>query len=121
MTQEHPTPPTPAPLQARELLQRLSEGDDLQLVDVREPAELAMAALQQAVIHLPLSCSPEWVNRIDALLDRDREVVVLCHAGMRSWQFGCWLMEQQGFERVWNLEGGIDAWSVQADPSVPRY
>lgn len=121
MPQERRTTPTPAPLQARELLQRLSEGADLQLVDVREPAELTMAALQQTVIHLPLSRSSEWVSRIDALLDREREVVVLCHAGMRSWQFGCWLMDQQGFERVWNLEGGIDAWSVQADPSVPRY
>jgi rhodanese-related sulfurtransferase len=46
---------------------------------------------------------------------------VLCHAGIRSWQFGCWLMEAQGFPRVWNLHGGIDAWSVEVDPTVPRY
>jgi rhodanese-related sulfurtransferase len=47
--------------------------------------------------------------------------VVLCHAGIRSWQFGCWLMEVHGYERVWNLHGGIDAWSLEADPQVPRY
>jgi rhodanese-related sulfurtransferase len=47
--------------------------------------------------------------------------VVLCHAGVRSWQFGCWLMEAQGYGEVWNLQGGIDAWSVNVDPSVPRY
>ena len=47
--------------------------------------------------------------------------MVLCHAGIRSWQFASWLLETQGLERVWNLEGGIDAWSVAVDPSVPRY
>jgi rhodanese-related sulfurtransferase len=73
------------------------------------------------VIHLPLSQSDQWLAQLPALLDRDREVVVLCHAGIRSWQFGSWLMATQGFERVWNLQGGIDAWSVEADPSVPRY
>jgi rhodanese-related sulfurtransferase len=73
------------------------------------------------VIHLPLSQSDQWLEQLPALLDRDCEVVVLCHAGIRSWQFGSWLIEAQGFERVWNLQGGIDAWSVEADPSVPRY
>ena len=48
-------------------------------------------------------------------------VVVICHAGVRSWQFGCWLLQQRPDLTVWNLEGGIDAWSVQVDPSVPRY
>jgi len=38
-----------------------------------------------------------------------------------SWHFGCWLMQQQGYPQVWNLQGGIDAWSVEVDRSVPRY
>jgi len=54
-------------------------------------------------------------------LDPDRPVAVLCHAGVRSWNFACWLIEQHGYEQVWNLEGGIDAWSMTVDPGVPRY
>jgi rhodanese-related sulfurtransferase len=111
----------PTPLRARDLQARLNAGEPLQLVDVREAMELQLAAMAEPVLHLPLSGSEDWIQRIDALLDRDRDVVVLCHAGIRSWQFGCWLMEVHGFERVWNLHGGIDAWSVEADPSVPRY
>jgi len=67
---------------------------------------------------LPLSRSQEWIERIGTLLDRDRDVVVLCHAGIRSWQFACWLMEAQGYERVWNLHGGIDAWKKAGQPLV---
>jgi rhodanese-related sulfurtransferase len=48
-------------------------------------------------------------------------VAVLCHAGMRSWHFGCWLIEQHGYGQVWNIQGGIDAWSVELDDQVPRY
>ena len=113
--------PSPINLRASHLKTRLEAGEPLQLVDVREPMELELAALNHPVIHLPLSQSDQWLEQLPALLDRDGDVVVLCHAGIRSWQFGSWLMETQGFERVWNLQGGIDAWSVEADPSVPRY
>jgi len=112
---------TPLRLRAAELQARLQQGEPLQVVDVREAQELELAALDQPVIHLPLSRSQEWLDQIPALLDRQRPVVVLCHAGMRSWQFASWLIEAQGYEDVWNLEGGIEAWSVEVDPSVPRY
>jgi rhodanese-related sulfurtransferase len=112
---------TPTNLRAADLRQRLEAGEPLQLVDVREAAELALAALPLEVIHLPLSGSADWMERIGTVLDRERDVVVLCHSGIRSWQFGCWLIETQGYERVWNLLGGIDAWSVEVDASVPRY
>ncbi|MEY3749833.1 MAG: hypothetical protein RLZZ631_102 [Cyanobacteriota bacterium] len=112
---------TPTPISARQLQQRLEAGEPLQLVDVREAMELEMARLQAPVIHLPLSESERWIGALRELLDPEREVVVLCHAGVRSWQFGCWLMEAQGFPMVWNLQGGIDAWSVEVDPNVPRY
>ena len=114
-------PHLPRPLAAAELAERLRRGDDLQLVDVREDGELALARLAETVIHLPLSRAGDWAPRIDALLDRERPVAVFCHAGVRSWQVGCWLLQEQGFAEVWNLEGGIEAWSLQVDPSVPRY
>ena len=112
---------TPLRLRAAELQARLQQDEPLQLVDVREAQELELAALAQPVIHLPLSRSQEWLDQIPALLDRQRPVVVLCHAGLRSWQFASWLIEAQGYEDVWNLEGGIEAWSVDVDPTVPRY
>ncbi len=123
MPEPAPTHPAqgPSTLRATHLEQRLAAGEPLQLVDVREPAELSLAALPHPVIHLPLSGSAEWAGQIDTLLRRDQPVVVLCHAGIRSWQFGCWLIEAQGFADVANLHGGIDAWSVEVDPSVPRY
>lgn len=112
---------TPLSIPARELQERLQRGEAIQLVDVREDQELAWARLAHPVLHLPLSRSQEWLADLDQRLERDRPVAVLCHAGIRSWQFACWLMEQQGYWEVWNLQGGIDAWSVEVDPSVPRY
>ncbi len=112
---------TPLSISARELQERLQRGEAIQLVDVREDQELAWARLPHPMLHLPLSRSQEWLADLDQRLERDRPVAVLCHAGIRSWQFACWLMDQQGYGEVWNLQGGIDAWSVEVDPSVPRY
>ena len=111
----------PQSIRARDLLQRLERGEPIQLVDVREEPELEMATLPHAVVHLPLSRSSEWMTTVAERLDRDRPVVVLCHAGIRSWNFACWLMQEHGYGDVWNLLGGIDAWSVEVDPTVPRY
>jgi rhodanese-related sulfurtransferase len=116
---------TPIPITAADLAGRLAgAGQDesgIQLVDVREDGELAMARLPLPVLHLPLSRSGDWMERIETLLDASRPVAVFCHAGVRSWHFGCWLMQEKGFPQVWNLQGGIDAWSVEVDRSVPRY
>lgn len=114
-------PQPPRSLPARELQQRLERGEPIQLVDVREAQELALARLPLPVLHLPLSRSAEWMADLPSRLDRDRPVAVLCHAGVRSWQFACWLIQEHGYEEVWNLQGGIEAWSVEVDPSVPRY
>ncbi|MFM7267570.1 MAG: rhodanese-like domain-containing protein [Cyanobium sp.] len=111
----------PLPIEARDLAERLNRDAAIQLVDVREDAELALARLSLPVVHLPLSRAAEWAPQIAALLERDRPVAVLCHAGVRSWRFGCWLLQEQGFSEVWNLEGGIEAWSLRVDASVPRY
>lgn len=124
MAPSEPRQPPPAPpraIRARELQQRLERGEAIQLVDVREAGELELARLPHPVLHLPLSRSAEWLASLPSTLDQDRPVAVLCHAGVRSWNFGCWLIEQHGYEEVWNLEGGIDAWSVEVDPGIPRY
>ena len=118
-----PTPAvsTPTSLRAAAIAERLAAGEPIQLVDVREDEELAIARLPHPVLHLPLSRSASWLPALDSQLRRDQPVAVFCHSGVRSWHFGCWLMQQQGYAQVWNLQGGIDAWSVEVDPSIPRY
>jgi rhodanese-related sulfurtransferase len=100
---------------------RLADGmpEGLQLLDVREPQELAIAKLE-GFQNLPLSQSAEWSNTIQSRLDPQAETIVMCHHGMRSAQMCQWLVTQ-GFTSVSNLEGGIHAYSVQVDPSIPQY
>ena len=112
---------TPKPLKARELNTWLSQNTDLTVVDVREEQELAIARFPHPVKHLPLSEAQNWMATLNDVLPQAGPIVVLCHAGIRSWNFGCWLLEQQPERDVWNLEGGIDAWSVTVDAAVPRY
>jgi rhodanese-related sulfurtransferase len=112
---------TPRSISASDLAARLRDGEPLQLVDVREDEELALARLPHPVEHLPLSRATEWMEEVSARLDPHRPVVVLCHAGVRSWRMACWLLAERGYSEVWNLEGGIDAWSVCVDPAIPRY
>lgn len=94
-------------------------GSDLQLLDVRESQELAIASLQ-GFQHFPLSGFADWSPTIGTQLNPDGETYVLCHHGMRSAQMCQWLL-QQGFTNVKNITGGIDAYALLVDPSVPRY
>ena len=112
---------TPQTMSAPELQRWLEQGTPLQLVDVREEQELQLARLPHPVLHLPLSRSTDWLSDLPHTLERDQPIVVLCHAGIRSWQFASWLIDQQGYDQVWNLSGGIEAWSLEVDPGVPRY
>ena len=91
------------------------------IVDVREEEEVAIASFSFSVLHLPLSKAENWSSNIGEVLSNDQFVVVICHAGVRSLNFGSWLLEQGIVKSVWNLEGGIDAWSTDVDQSVPRY
>ena len=91
------------------------------IVDVREDNEIAIASFSFAVLHLPLSKAANWSAKIGELLPKDQPIVVVCHAGVRSLNFGIWLLEQGITKSVWNLVGGIDAWSNDVDQSVPRY
>ena len=113
--------PTPKPLKASELNDWLNDNTNLTVVDVREQQELVIAPFPHPVKHLPLSDAENWMGSIDDVLPDSGSIVVLCHAGVRSWNFGCWLLENRPSLDVWNLEGGIDAWSVVVDPAVPRY
>lgn len=92
---------------------------NLQLIDVREPEELAIARIEGFRV-LPLSDFAEWSGTITSILDLDAETIVMCHHGMRSAQMCYWLLNQ-GFTNVKNLAGGIDAYSTNVDPSIPRY
>lgn len=92
-----------------------SAAGDVILLDVRELHELAVASVA-ASVHIPMAQIP---GRLDEL-DRNRTIVVMCHGGMRSMQVAGFL-SHQGFESVVNLDGGIDAWSREVDPGIPRY
>ncbi|MDB9527296.1 rhodanese-like domain-containing protein [Oscillatoria sp. CS-180] len=94
-------------------------SDEIQLIDVREPWELQKAAIA-GFINLPLSQFAEWETQIHQHLDVETETIVMCHHGIRSAQMCAWL-KQQGFTHVENLVGGIDAYSINVDASVPRY
>ncbi len=94
-------------------------GASIQLIDVREPEELAIASLPGFQV-FSLSQFPQWSPQIAQQLDPHAETYVLCHHGVRSAQMCAWLM-QQGFTRVKNISGGIDAYAKQVDPAVPRY
>ncbi len=91
------------------------------LIDVREEKELAIAPFPAEVIHLPLSQSSLWIEKLSDMHLKKQPVVVICHSGIRSWNFATWLIDQNFGYEVWNLEGGIDAWSVNIDSTVPRY
>ena len=102
-------------LTALELNQRMAEEDAPTLIDVRESEELALASIAGS-LHMPLG---DFENTV-RVLDRNASYVVICHHGIRSAQ-AAELMAHRGFTRVGNLLGGIDAWSCEVDPSVPRY
>jgi len=99
----------------KELRTRLDKGDKLVLLDVREQWEYSLAKLDDSIL-IPLGTLPQSLN----LLNRDSEIIAICHHGMRSADATNFLL-QQGFQNVKNLVGGIDAWSVQVDGTVPRY
>ena len=98
-----------------ELKGRFDRGERLEVLDVREPEEIAVASFPGA-LHIPMGDIPSRLTE----LDPDAHWVVVCHHGIRSAQVAMYLAHM-GFERVANLAGGIDAWSLNADPKIPRY
>lgn len=97
------------------LKEEMSNGKKITLIDVREPHEYEIARIEGAKL-LPLGELPERVNELDTA----DELVMYCHTGARSAR-ATQFLRGLGFRKVRNLEGGIDAWSIEVDPSVPRY
>jgi rhodanese-related sulfurtransferase len=98
-----------------ELNHRLKRGEKLFLIDVREPVEFEIARIEGAEL-FPITRMNEWVG----LIRSDEEIVVICHHGIRSAQV-CSFLAQQGFDKVYNLTGGMDAWAEEVDTKMPRY
>lgn len=101
-------------LTVAELKQRLAQAP-LTVVDVRTDEELAIAALPGA-LHIPMHELPQRIGELPA----EGPVAVLCHHGVRS-EMAARFLERNGFSDVYSVAGGIDAWSLTIDTSVPRY
>jgi len=113
--EEAPAPATTAPeITPRELKARLDRGDDLFILDVRELHEYQICNLSGYLI--PLGEIPKRVNELDS----SREIVAHCRSGKRSAE-AVEFLRKAGFRKIWNLKGGILAWSDEVDPSVPKY
>ena len=104
-----------ASVSAQELKRKMDARESLTLVDVRESWEYDIAQIAGSKL-IPLGELGERLTEVP----REGIIVVQCHSGVRSEQ-GARLLQEAGFANVYNLEGGIDAWSEEIDPSVPRY
>jgi adenylyltransferase/sulfurtransferase len=104
-------------ISVKELARQLANGRLFFLVDVRQPWEHELAALPDSVL-IPLAELPRRLQEIRPSVDAT--LVAYCHHGIRSLSAAAFL-EQAGFANVVSLAGGIDAWSLHVDPSVPRY
>lgn len=101
---------------ATELKRRMDAGDDIQLIDVRQPDEYAFAKIEGAKL-IPLG---EIVERMDEL-DENKEVILQCKAGGRS-ATAIQMLTRAGFQgKMANLRGGITSWSNEVDPTIPKY
>jgi adenylyltransferase/sulfurtransferase len=98
----------------KDLKSRIDSGEEIYLIDVREPFEYAIANLGGKLI--PQNDVAQRLGEID----RDREVIVHCKGGVRSQKIAEYL-KQQGYQRVINVAGGILAWADQVDPTMKKY
>jgi rhodanese-related sulfurtransferase len=103
-------------LSPREFLERRGGGSPLTLLDVREGWEVALAPVPSEVVHIPMG----EISQRFGELDSGQETVVICRSGGRSAQVAHFL-EDRGFASVFNLAGGILAWSRDIDPRIPQY
>jgi adenylyltransferase/sulfurtransferase len=113
--EEAPAPSVTVPeIEPRELKARLDRGEEIFILDVREPHEYQIGNLGGHLI--PLGELPRRAHELDS----SREIVAHCRSGKRSAEAVDFL-RKAGFRKIWNLKGGILAWSDQVDPSVPKY
>jgi rhodanese-related sulfurtransferase len=107
----------PLEIDCRSVKAKLDAGEPFVLLDCRERDEHTLVSIPEARL-LPMSELPQRVGELDA--GRGAEIVVHCHHGGRSLHVTLWL-RQQGFDNVRSMAGGIDQWSQEIDPSLPRY
>jgi rhodanese-related sulfurtransferase len=100
----------------REFVERRAGGAEMTLLDVREDWETALAPTPTDIVHIPMGEIPERLGELESA----RETVVICRSGGRSAEVARFL-SAQGFASVYNLEGGILAWSRDLDPRIPQY
>jgi molybdopterin/thiamine biosynthesis adenylyltransferase/rhodanese-related sulfurtransferase len=112
---EPPSPDADFDIQVQELAQWQKEGRDFTILDVRNPEEYEIAHIEGAKL-IPLHELRDRVNELDTAVP----LAVLCHHGPRSTQ-AVHFLRQIGFARARNIAGGIERWSTQIDPEVPRY
>jgi rhodanese-related sulfurtransferase len=113
----YPKPMLDFEISPSEVASRLrADPASLILLDVREPWECAIAKINGAK-YMPMQEVP---SRVFVELDPSEHIVAICHSGVRSMNVTVWL-RNQGFESVQSMRGGIDAWSREVDPTVPRY
>lgn len=114
----NPTPQsTPVEIDVHAVQQLRSSDEDFLLLDCREIEEWQTVKLDGATL-IPMGSMPARIGELEPY--RDKRIVVYCHHGGRSLQVTRWL-RQQGFDQAQNMRGGIDAWSLKIDPSLPRY
>jgi rhodanese-related sulfurtransferase len=102
----------------QEFQTRASAGDPITLIDVREPDEHAIAHIESAEL-IPMQSIPAQLQKLEGLAD-EKDLAIFCHHGVRSLNVVLWL-RQRGLENCFSIAGGIDRWSREIDPSVPRY
>ncbi|MDZ4744035.1 MAG: rhodanese-like domain-containing protein [Verrucomicrobiota bacterium] len=103
-------------INVKDLKEILDQKSSIRLIDVREEDEYAIARIPGSEL-IALS---QFAKRALNELGPDEKIVIHCHHGGRSMQACLWL-SKQGFKDLTNVEGGIDAWSIQIDSKVPRY
>lgn len=110
--------PDPFELTPQEAAARLKGENPPAIIDVREPDEFALARLENARL-IPMQAIPAELQRLESLAD-DADLLVFCHHGVRSLQVVNWLREH-GIENCYSVTGGLDRWSREIDPGIPRY
>lgn len=108
----------PYEVSVRDLKSRLDAGETIRIIDVREPFEHAVARIEGAEL-IPMNTVPQRLQHLENEAE-GAVLAVLCHHGMRSLNVVSWL-RNQGVENCQSVGGGIDAWSLEVDSSVPRY
>jgi len=89
------------------------------LLDVREPWEFEYCHIENSVL-IPMGELASELESLQDEIDHDREIIMICHHGIRSRQMG-YYMEQAGYKNITNLDGGVEAWAENVEPTMKRY